>query len=48
MVSVKFENLTKKFGDVTAIDDVNLEIKDKEFFVILGPSGGGKSTILNV
>ncbi|WP_455367810.1 ABC transporter ATP-binding protein [[Eubacterium] cellulosolvens] len=48
MVKVGLKNLTKKFGDVIATDNLNLEIKDKEFFVILGPSGGGKSTILNM
>jgi multiple sugar transport system ATP-binding protein len=48
MVVVKLENLTKRFRDVVAVDNVNLEIKDKEFFAILGPSGSGKSTMLNM
>ncbi len=48
MVEVKLENLTKKFGKSTAVDDLNLIIKDKEFFVLLGPSGSGKSTALNM
>ncbi len=48
MVVVKLENLTKKFRDLVAVDNVSLEIKDKEFFVFLGPSGSGKSTTLNM
>ncbi len=48
MVVVKLENLSKKFRDVIAVDNLNLEIKDKEFFVFLGPSGSGKSTTLNM
>jgi multiple sugar transport system ATP-binding protein len=48
MVRVVLENLTKRFGSTLAVDKVNLEIEDKEFFVLLGPSGGGKSTILNM
>jgi len=38
--------LTKKFGNVTAVNKVNLEIKDKEFLVLVGPSGCGKTTAL--
>ncbi len=48
MVVVRLENLTKKFRDIVAVNNVNLEIKDKEFFVFLGPSGSGKSTTLNM
>ncbi len=48
MVVVRLENLTKKFRDIVAVDNVSLEIKDKEFFVFLGPSGSGKSTTLNM
>ncbi|HDD39643.1 MAG TPA: ABC transporter ATP-binding protein, partial [Nitrososphaeria archaeon] len=48
MVSVRLENIVKKFRDVVAVNGVSLEIKDKEFFVLLGPSGSGKSTILNI
>ncbi|MBS4768016.1 amino acid ABC transporter ATP-binding protein [Turicimonas muris] len=44
MISVK--HLTKKFGDVTVLKDINLEIKEKEVVCIIGPSGSGKSTIL--
>ncbi len=49
MCEVILKNVTKIFGkDNLVIEDVNLEIKDKEFFTIVGPSGCGKSTILNL
>ncbi|NPA74769.1 MAG: ABC transporter ATP-binding protein [Euryarchaeota archaeon] len=48
MAEVKFENVTKKFEDFTAVENLNLEIKDGEFFVILGPSGSGKTTTLRM
>jgi len=48
MAEVRFENVTKKFGDVVAVDNLNLEIPDKEFLVLVGPSGCGKSTALRL
>ena len=48
MGELKLQDLTKKFGEVTAVKDVNLEIKDQEFLVLLGPSGCGKSTTLRM
>lgn len=48
MAKVKLISVTKKFGNVTAVDDLTLEIKDGEFFVLLGPSGCGKTTTLRV
>jgi len=46
MANVILKNFTKKFKDVTAVDDLNIEIKDKEFAVLVGPSGCGKTTTL--
>ncbi|MEM7032872.1 MAG: sn-glycerol-3-phosphate ABC transporter ATP-binding protein UgpC [Chloroflexota bacterium] len=46
MAGVSFEHMTKRYGDVTAITDLNLDIKDQEFLVLVGPSGCGKSTAL--
>ncbi len=48
MATVRLVNVVKKFGEVVAVDHVNLEIKDKEFFILLGPSGSGKTTILRL
>ncbi len=46
MANIKLRNITKTFGKIKALDQVNLEIKDKEFFVLFGPAGAGKTTIL--
>jgi len=48
MGSVAFRHVTKRFGTVTAVDDVDFEIEDREFLVLLGPSGCGKSTALRL
>ncbi len=48
MAEVKLENLTKKFDQVTAVDRIDLEIKDGEFLTLVGPSGCGKSTALRL
>ncbi|HLR51878.1 MAG TPA: ABC transporter ATP-binding protein [Candidatus Avamphibacillus sp.] len=48
MKSVKLENITKKFANTTAIEDINVHIKNGEFFTFLGPSGCGKTTTLRV
>jgi multiple sugar transport system ATP-binding protein len=46
MANVSIRNVTKKFGNVIAVNDMSLEIRDKEFLVMLGPSGSGKTTLL--
>ena len=46
MAEIRLEHITKRFGNVVAVDDVNLEIHDQEFVVFLGPSGCGKTTTL--
>jgi len=49
VVKIRLENVNKIFqSDVHVLNDINLEIKDKEFIVLVGPSGCGKSTCLNI
>ena len=45
---VTFEQVTKRFGDFTAVDGLTLEIHEREFFALLGPSGCGKTTLLRL
>jgi putative spermidine/putrescine transport system ATP-binding protein len=46
--AVRLEGVTKRFGDVTAVAGIDLEIADGEFFSMLGPSGSGKTTTLRM
>jgi multiple sugar transport system ATP-binding protein len=46
MASVTYDHVWKKFGDFTALNDLNIEVEDKEFLVLVGPSGCGKTTAL--
>jgi iron(III) transport system ATP-binding protein len=46
--NLTLENLTKRFGTLTAVDRVNLEIVEGEFICFLGPSGCGKTTVLRM
>ena len=48
MAGLKLKNIWKKYGDVEAVKDFNIEIKDNEFIVFVGPSGCGKSTTLRM
>jgi len=48
VASVTYRNVYKRFGDFTAVDDLSIDIADKEFVVFVGPSGCGKSTSLRM
>jgi multiple sugar transport system ATP-binding protein len=48
MSEVVFEGITKRFGEVTAVDHLTLEVRNEEFMVLLGPSGCGKTTALRM
>ncbi len=48
MASVTYKNVTKRWGDVVAVKDLDIHIEDKEFLVFVGPSGCGKSTSLRL
>lgn len=45
---IEIKNITKNFPEVTALDDVSLNIERKQFFGLLGPNGAGKSTLMNL
>jgi len=45
---IEFQNVTKRFGDFTAIDDLTIGIYEREFFALLGPSGCGKTTLMRM
>lgn len=45
---IQFKNVTKRFGDYTAIENLSLDIYSKEFFALLGPSGCGKTTLMRL
>ncbi|MFM2194287.1 MAG: hypothetical protein RLZZ460_957, partial [Chloroflexota bacterium] len=48
MSTVTFQGVSKRYGEVLAVDNLNLEIKDGEFMVLVGPSGCGKTTSLRM
>jgi multiple sugar transport system ATP-binding protein len=48
MANVRFENVAKRYGNVSVIEGLNLDINDEEFMVLVGPSGCGKSTALRM
>jgi len=45
---IKVQNLVKKFGEQTVLSDVSFEVENQEIFALLGPSGAGKTTIINI
>ncbi len=47
-MNVVYEHVTKRFGDVAAVNDLNLEVKSGEFLILLGPSGCGKTTTIRL
>src|SRR4029079_3416915 len=48
MATVTFDHVGKRYGEVTAVNDLNLQIQDEEFLVLVGPSGCGKTTALRM
>src|SRR5476651_2621908 len=48
MPAVEVENLTKRFGDFTAVDSLNFSVEHGEIFGLLGPNGAGKSTLIRM
>jgi ABC-2 type transport system ATP-binding protein len=44
---IKIDNLVKRYGDVLALDHLNLEVHEGEIFGLLGPNGSGKTTAIN-
>lgn len=48
MSQLTLQNITKQFGPIKALNDISFEVKDQEFFVLLGPTGAGKTTTLRV
>ena len=45
---IKVEHLTKRFGDLLVLDDLNFEVETGEFVCVVGPTGCGKTTFLNL
>src|ERR1700716_3463961 len=48
MATVTYDHISKKFGEVFAVNDLDLQVRDEEFLVLVGPSGGGKPTALRM
>jgi ABC-2 type transport system ATP-binding protein len=48
MPAIKVENLVKRFGDITAVNDISFEVEEGTVFGFLGPNGAGKTTTINI
>jgi multiple sugar transport system ATP-binding protein len=48
MAAIRLQHVSRKFGSVTAVDDVSIDIRDREVVTVVGPSGCGKSTLLRI
>ena len=48
MITIKTENLTRKFGGLTVLDQLNLEVEEGEIFGLVGPDGAGKTTTMRL
>jgi len=48
MKALELKNICKKFGDVSALDNINFDVKKGEWVSVMGPSGSGKSTLVNI
>ena len=47
-MSIELKNVTKRFGDVAAVNNVSFTVGDGQLIALLGPSGGGKTTVLRM